>query len=191
MKISSYAYTALAFTSLATSAYAGCSQKTDMEVCITTDSYPRETKLVVDDIDGKQRLEMNGLSKRDKTYCDDVRLCPGWHTLTVEDDACDGLGHSSGRVTVRPVGHGKIVNEYLSNFGCNYGVSFRAPYSTSSTTTTTNNNNIRGSSGPFGSRNCSECKDECERRNRGDSWGKKRCKTDRCRAHFGKKPCKD
>ena len=191
MKISSYAYTALAFTALASSASAGCSQKTDMEVCITTDRYPRETTLVVDDIDGKQRLEMDGLSKQDKTYCDDVRLCPGWHTLTVEDDNCDGLGHSSGRVTVRPVGGSKIINRYLSDFGCSYGASFRVPFDNGNNNNNNNNNNINNGSGPFGTSNCGDCKKECERRNRGDSWGKKRCKTDRCRAHFGKKPCKD
>ena len=144
MKITSYACTALAFTFLATSAHAGCNQKTDMEICVTTDDYPEETKCIVDDGSGSQRIEMNNMSKAGKTYCDDVRLCPGWHSLTLKDSYGDGF---DGRVTVRPVGSGKIIDERPRNFSYTGGVRlFRyrsAPTPMVATTTTTTTQHSR------------------------------------------------
>lgn len=192
MKISSYAYTALAFTSLATSAYAGCStDKVNVEVCLKTDNYPHETKLTIDDDDDRTCLEMDGLSKSGKTYCEDVKLCPGRNWLKIEDDQCDGLGHSYGEITIR-TRNGKIMDKTLSDFGCTYGWrSFVVPTEGSRNNGGGTRGGNGGGSGPFGTSNCRQCKDKCAKKYKGDSWDIKRCKTDRCRAHFGKKPCKD
>ena len=203
MKISSYVYTALAIASLATSASAGCSSsdKVDVEVCIKTDDWPGETSLIIDNADDETVPEMDGFSRSGKVYCDDVRLCPGRNWLLIEDSNCDGLGHSYGEVIIR-TRKSKVMDKTLNNFGCQYGWrSFDVPRESSGGTqstctgskcnpTTNNNHNVR-CNGPFGSCNCRQCKDECADQNPGNSWGKKRCKTDICRRHYGKSACKD
>ena len=204
MKITSYAYTALAIASLATSASAGCSSsdKVDVEVCIKTDDWPGETSLIIDNADDETVLEMDGFSRSGKVYCEDVRLCSGKNWLLIEDSNCDGLGHSYGEVIIR-TRKSKIMDKTLNNFGCEYGWrKFDVPRESSGggggcTGSKCGGGGVRGGgggggrNGPFGSRNCRECKDECADRNSGDSWGKKRCKTDICRAHYGKSACKD
>ena len=199
MKISSYAYTALTLASLASNAYAGCStDKVNVEVCLKTDNYPHETKLTIDDDDDRTCLEMDGLSKSGKTYCEDVKLCPGRNWLKIEDDQCDGLGHSHGEITIR-TRKSKIMDKTLSDFGCTYGWrSFEVPRENSSGGGGCTGSKCGGgggggggSNGPFGSSNCRQCKDECARRNKGNSWAKKQCKSNICRAHYGKRVCDD
>lgn len=195
MKISTITYTSLALTTLFAFSEAGCNKKVDVEVCVKTDNYPHETSLTIEDDGSDIRLEMDGFSKSGKTYCDDVRLCPGRHYLLIEDEDCDGFSHNYGEVVMR-TRNDKIMDKSLGNFGCNYGWRrFEVPNDTGSNSNTCHGSNCNGNpqpgNGPFGTSNCRACKDKCANKYKGSLWDIKRCKTDRCRAHFGKKTCKD
>ena len=116
--------------------------------------------------------------------------------LYVDDSYGDGTSHSYGEVIVRTRDK-KMLDMTLYNFSSQYGprkfvVEEENGGNTNTRTNTRTNTNTNGRcNGPFGSCNCRECKDECADRNKGDSWGKKRCKTDVCRVHYGKSICKD